>query len=292
MNQRTPRESPIDRSPLAIFAAVFLIAEAILVFARGILSGDWGNFLVEAVLLIILCTLTARFTREDPNAPNPGKAIPAQLLCLLAIIVAVGLDGAVVNGIITQKQSVPLWSTARSNLITWVAHYLGANWGLALSNFAFYVGPALVIAAGLGASPASVGLGPIRAGAIRTALVWAVPLLVLTAMAHVSGPELLARFGRNLFMNGFSEELLFRGILFGRLVALVRTPWALMIQAILFAFLHLGADLRFAQGSWLFAIPVALAAQGSLGYALGFVRLRTGNVAVPTLIHAWYDALG
>ena len=72
---------------------------------------------------------------------------------------------------------------------------------------------------------------------------------------------------------GFAEELLFRGLLLPRM--------GIAASSLLFGFLH-GPDVRL----WPFAVWASLA---GLGFAI--VYRETGNLAVPMLVHAAYDAL-
>jgi hypothetical protein len=72
---------------------------------------------------------------------------------------------------------------------------------------------------------------------------------------------------------GFAEELLFRGLLQPRI--------GLLAASIVFGVLH-GPS----RGLW----PLALWA-GSAGFFLGIIYRATGNLALPTVVHALYDAV-
>jgi membrane protease YdiL (CAAX protease family) len=72
------------------------------------------------------------------------------------------------------------------------------------------------------------------------------------------------------------EEILFRGMLLSRLVRSMRTRWAIVIQALVFAGIHL-------------LDPSAIAALPGLfiiGVVLGYAALRSRNLSLPILIHA------
>jgi membrane protease YdiL (CAAX protease family) len=73
------------------------------------------------------------------------------------------------------------------------------------------------------------------------------------------------------------EELLFRGVLLSALLRRLRTGWAVLASAVLFALVHL-PDLR-----WLwYALPnLAL-----LGVVLAWLRLRSGSLWPAVLAHA------
>ena len=72
------------------------------------------------------------------------------------------------------------------------------------------------------------------------------------------------------------EEMLFRGMLLSRLVRSMSPMWAIVVQAALFAVIHL-------------LDPSAIAALPGLvlvGAVLGYCAIRTGNLALPIMIHA------
>lgn len=84
-----------------------------------------------------------------------------------------------------------------------------------------------------------------------------------------------ASFGELLLgaaMAGFSEELFFRGLLQPRI--------GLVAASLVFGLLH-GPS----RALW----PLAAWASGS-GALLGLVYAKTGNLLLPTLVHAFYDA--
>ncbi len=72
------------------------------------------------------------------------------------------------------------------------------------------------------------------------------------------------------------EEILFRGMLLSRLVRSMRTGWAVVVQALLFAGIHV-------------LDPSAVAALPGLfiiGVVLGYAAIRSRNLSLPILIHA------
>ena len=72
------------------------------------------------------------------------------------------------------------------------------------------------------------------------------------------------------------EEMLFRGMLLSRLVRSMSPMWAIVLQAALFAVIHL-------------LDPSAIAALPGLllvGVVLGYAAIRTGSLALPIMIHA------
>lgn len=72
------------------------------------------------------------------------------------------------------------------------------------------------------------------------------------------------------------EEMLFRGMLLSRLSRSMSPGWAILVQAIVFASIHL-------------LDPSAIAALPGLvivGAVLGYAAMRTGNLSLPIMIHA------
>ena len=72
------------------------------------------------------------------------------------------------------------------------------------------------------------------------------------------------------------EEILFRGMLLSRLLRSMRTGWAITVQALVFAAIHL-------------LDPNAIAALPGLfivGLVLGYAAIRSRNLSLPILIHA------
>jgi membrane protease YdiL (CAAX protease family) len=76
------------------------------------------------------------------------------------------------------------------------------------------------------------------------------------------------------------EEALFRGIVFGSLSAVLGAAGATLLQAVLFALIHI--DLTPGGPPVAYRVPFAF----GVGLALGALRLRTGSLAAPALSHA------
>jgi membrane protease YdiL (CAAX protease family) len=80
---------------------------------------------------------------------------------------------------------------------------------------------------------------------------------------------------------GFPEELLFRGLIAGSLARRLRSGWANLLQALVFLAPHL-LVLRVMPEMWwiiLFVFGGALIA--------GWLRIRSGSIIGPWLIHAF-----
>ena len=90
-------------------------------------------------------------------------------------------------------------------------------------------------------------------------------------LAQASGPELLAAVLALALAPALAEELLFRGLLLGRLKSSLGTGTALVLSSLLFGAIHLD----FAQG----------AAAVVLGLYLGALTLSTGSTHAAILCH-------
>ena len=113
------------------------------------------------------------------------------------------------------------------------------------------------------------------------------------AAAFVIGhgkPALLAhRFFIDVFRNGFSEEIFFRGMLMTLAVRAFGVSAGNVAQALVFGLWHLGADLRDVHGVVWLALADAMATQAIAGYFFGLLTLRTGNVLAAGAAHTLYD---
>src|SRR6516162_8507500 len=94
------------------------------------------------------------------------------------------------------------------------------------------------------------------------------------------GPAVLMALLYGVVQTGFPEELLFRGLIAGSLSRRLPVPWANLGQALLFLIPHL-LVLWVMPEMWRI-LPVIFV--GSL--LLGWVRIRSGSIIGPWLIHA------
>ena len=88
---------------------------------------------------------------------------------------------------------------------------------------------------------------------------------------------------------GPSEELLFRGIIQGRLRQVFGPVAGILVASTIFGFAHLTAFAATA-GS-VAAVLLPIGALTAVSLVLGFIYERTGNLVVPSLVHGAYDAL-
>ena len=161
-----------------------------------------------------------------------------------------------------------------------------------LINFTLYaVAPGTLVFA-CGARLREVGLGRPARGTLLCLVVYCVPFVTAWVVHMKSTKIALPMLGiyllRNILSNGFSEEFLFRGLWLAHARAFLRTDWALSIQALGFAFLHLGTSLH-DERTGLGIVANIVALNAPLGYVLGIIALRTKSLWLPIAIHTAYD---
>jgi membrane protease YdiL (CAAX protease family) len=96
----------------------------------------------------------------------------------------------------------------------------------------------------------------------------------------LGGPAVPMALLYGVLKTGFSEELLFRGLIAGSLSRRLSVGWANLVQALIFLAPHLFV-LRVMPEMW-WVIPVVFA--GSLFF--GWVRIKSGSILGSWLIHA------
>ncbi len=120
-------------------------------------------------------------------------------------------------------------------------------------------------------------------------LVWPPPLDPFTRQGSAQrvftglglGPQALAMaFLYGIVQTGFSEELLFRGLVAGSLSRRLPLPWANVFQASIFLLPHL-LILSVMPEMWPVLVFVFLAALFA-----GWVRIRSGSIVGPWILHA------
>lgn len=115
-----------------------------------------------------------------------------------------------------------------------------------------------------------MGFARFAAGSFRIAVLWLFLPTVGWVVAFIGFRATLSfmlfQLLRNCLSNGFSEELLWRGLLFTRLRRFFRTEWALLLPAMLFGMWHFGYDYTDSNRNLLFT--VADIRQGETAFAL------------------------
>ena len=98
----------------------------------------------------------------------------------------------------------------------------------------------------------------------------------------LSGQAIAMALLYGVVQTGFTEELLFRGLIAGSLSRRLPIVWANLAQALLFFLPHLGI-LLIATETWVWRmLPLVFAA----AVVLGWVRMQSGSILGSWLIHA------
>lgn len=250
------------------------------------------------MLNIIPILLLLRQTPHSPEAEAPRNrrvALWCQVAFITAIIVLAMLGAMSHYGIIPAgSPRVPLWTPVEQALMQVGERLFGLKG--AVRNPVLHVllpGAVLLLC---GVRPAEMGL---RRGYRSWAV--SVPYLILLGFAvglpllvgDTSGiylaPQMMLR---NLVMNGFTEEFLFRGALQSRLTALVGEGWGLVLSALVFGVSHLGPMTAMVGGDWLAGLAVCIAGQAPAGLLFGLLAIRTRSLIAPTVAHVVLNLFG
>lgn len=249
--------------------------------------------LAFAAYFALLIWLTGRITNPLPpeETENPPKklGLGSHVVVLSIVILLTGLSSHV----------VPIWS----DLVAWFYNLgeslLPAEWfggpGNSVANpIQFFVIPFILLSL-LGTKPVDLGMGKGHK-VWQTCLIWlALPMVIwigLLLAGVLSAQTLTRRLISNTFQNGFFEEFLFRGALQTYLQSLLPMPSALTIQALLFGFWHLRANIESMDGNVLAGLALCLVSQTVSGLVYGVVFQRTRNLIAPSIAHVAMNVLG
>jgi membrane protease YdiL (CAAX protease family) len=293
---------PLSRSSAAWFYALLWLTAAGYLATKG--YGVAGSVLFTAGMLLF-CLFTVAITEAPP--PPPTSFTPRQRLQLalqalvtFSVIFITGYTSLAFHGLITGQQAfIPIWTP----LINWFADLgmrllnvsLIGSPANALANPASYFLLPLPILLLLGARWRSLGLGRgHRTG--RVVLLWCfIPVslwLIQLATGSLSLFALVRRLVGHTLQNGPFEEFLFRGALQSRLAHLLTTPWALVIQALVFGAWHLGLTTRDMGGDVVAGLALAILSQSVFGLAMGIIFWRTRNLVASSAVHVALNTLG
>ena len=277
-----------------MYLPVFAVAVGALSLAYGT-SGDGPSSGVTGVIYLALGALTLRTCgRANPVPPRRGILPWLQIVALLAIAAFSAVDGLYFHHLVAT--GVPLWTPLRFTIFHEATRIFNDRaLGSGIANATFYVVPPLIVLLALQVPPSSFGLGRFQSKSTIVAAIWLIPAVIaVTWGAMASGgtlPTLVHRVLTDLLQNGATEEFLWRGAILGRLRLFMRNDVAVLLQAVLFGLWHAGADISAFQGNIWLACAEAVAVQTTFGIAMGYVALRSGNIAVSSIFHALIDAL-
>lgn len=281
------------------FAAIWVTSLIyLLVTGNGVIGSS-----TFALGILVFCAITVVITKDVPEVPAADKKRPPLFWLQLAVIgffiLLTGYRGFVFNVMPGRSSTIPVWSWFGDWFADLGGRYLSGvvdhSPGLAAANFAGYFLIPFVILLLLGACLPDLGFGKGHRVWQVTAL-WVVIPLVFFALNILNGSTSLlglgAMFLGNLLRNGFSEEFLFRGALQTRLNHWLGSDWALVLQALVFAIWHLGADTQFMGGDVLQGLALGIASHSISGLAMGVIFQRTRNLIAPSIVHVVINMFG
>lgn len=239
-------------------------------------------------LAVVAWYVARRRADHDPLGPWPNGALPDTTVPFVGGMAA--------------------WLFAQGFLVGLLADTeAGRHGGTAMSSFAVAFANALIAAALLpfalrGERKPNLPEGRILAAGVLGALVvvtaqvalglaieqagvymdFKVPSQAIVEDAKRSSGTEVVTFGVSaLVLAPFAEEIFFRGTMLPALSRVMGGRSAILLQAICFGAIHVGA-----WNTWPLAIPLAV-----VGWAAGFLYVRTGSLAAPIAMHAAFNAI-
>jgi len=278
---------------LVVLAELWAASEIILLAARK--EGDAALYGLLGLFLLACCALTYRVTFPPRSARDGAltrQLLPIQIALLLLLVALTGWTVALQAHALASAP--PLWQSFHRHLTLWIGAMTPQALGPALVNFAELAIVPLIVLAVLRVPLTKMGLGGFTRGSGAAAAIWLLlPMLAIAYLilyADTSAALVGQRLIYSFFASGFSQEFLFRGALFGRLRALMPAQWAAFSQALLFGIWHFGSDVAHGHGV-VTALALIVPAQASFGFAMAILVRRTGNLAIPALLHTAIDAI-
>jgi membrane protease YdiL (CAAX protease family) len=288
--------APPRRAPLTVagVTALLLWAASVLVLALNDLNTCCFALIVAGYAIYLAAVGMWLLPKTVPLEAEPVLRAVAPSACRLvargvvvgAAVALVAMDGAAYAGI-GSGCPVPLLTPMIQFLLT-VNLWPGVG-GVELLNFTTYaLLPGLLLVA-LGARPRELGLCLPSRGTVVATLLCLIPCLGFVGWGLVSGR--LTPLGlfflviHNFLSNGFSEEFQCRGMVFSHLRAALKTEWALLAQAVVFALLHFHPNGVEEQANLSASLAADLALNMPVALAFGFLALRSRSLLLPTILH-------
>lgn len=282
------------------FFAVIWITSIIYLLITG--NGVIGSS-AFALGILVFSAITVAITKDEIVMANTETRKPilmwGQLLVILFFVLLTGYRGFVFNMQPARSMSIPVWSWFGDWFSNLGGRYLSGlvdhSPGLAASNFAGYFLIPFILLLLLGTRASNLGFDKGHRVWQVVALWVSIPIIffiinILNGSATLI--QLARMFFGNLLRNGFSEEFLFRGALQTRLKQWISSDWALVLQAMVFAVWHLGADTQFMGGDILQGLALGIASHSIFGLAMGVIFQRTRNLIAPSIAHVVINMFG
>lgn len=255
-----------------------------------------------ALGILVFSAITVAITKDEAVIASTKTQKPilmwGQLLVILFFVLLTGYRGFVFNVQPARSASIPVWSWFEDWFSNLGGQYLSGlvehSPGLAAANFAGYFLIPFILLLLLGVSLPELGFGKGHR-VWQVVILWvSIPIIffIITTFQSATFIQLVRMFFGNLLRNGFSEEFLFRGALQTRLNRWMASDWALVIQALVFAVWHLGADTQFMGGDILQGLALGIASHSIFGLAMGIIFQRTRNLIAPSIVHVVINMFG
>lgn len=287
-------------SRAAWFFSALWVVSIIYLLATG--NGVIGSS-TFALGILVFSAITISITENQAEPPVVEKKrsplLWLQLFVIAFFLLLTGYRGFVFNVMPGRASTIPVWSWFGDWFSDLGGRYLSGvvdhSPGLAAANFAGYFLIPFVLLLLLGARLPELGLGKGHRVWRVTAL-WVIIPLIFFVINIINGSTSLMMLGTmflgNLLRNGFSEEFLFRGALQTRLKQWLGSDWALVLQALVFAVWHLGADTQFMGGDVWQGLALGIASHSISGLAMGVIFQRTRNLIAPSIVHVVINMFG
>lgn len=285
-----------SRFLLVLFVVLFVAAEAFK-FSHG--DEFWAvTDAVLAVFIAVACFFTSRVVAPvEKSVPERGRNLSLQLVICAIVFLATFLAG--LHKVLPWVPSwfeIPLYSVAVNSVLNLFLTQFPYAYALGIVNVLVYCLPVIAILVALGVPLSSLGFRRFFPGSGAAAAIWLVVPIVLfivgLCIGRASLGSVVSYVAWNFLQDGFSEEFLWRGAIFGRLRVIMRPAYALFLQSSLFALWHLRPDIKGYHGDLLAAVCDMIASQMLFGLGVGYLTLRTGNIVIGSMFHTLFDALG
>lgn len=283
-------------SPWIAGYAILWIVSFIVLWPYGGLNGDAGSALKWALMAIVFCAATWWLTRGNgasERVPATGRMPALQFAALAVCFVGITFDGIAFN--LGVKMPWNPFDIALDAVNGWglrAFHSVAVAYGVA--NVVVDVLPILAVLLLLGVKGRDLGFGAFRKGSVLVAILWLFTAVVHFGGALASHQMSLGYMGllwvANFLMDGFPEEAFYRGALLGRLRTVMSVEAALVVQALLFGFMHVGLTMHRAHGNAVHAVAAMIADMSLFGLAMGYLTVRTGNIGIAVCVHFLTDA--
>jgi membrane protease YdiL (CAAX protease family) len=253
--------------------------------------GDWADAAECVALAAVswpLFALTRTFTSEAPKATKPRHP----LLAALVVAVVLCLSFAEQSG--ASGWLLRLWEDFHWGATALVRRAITAGDAETVNAAITYAVIPVAVLTVLGWRRADFGAGNPGPGTAKTLLLWSSLPIIAYAVAIFLGHATLSGVAErtmiDVFRNGFTEEILFRGIVLRLAGYAFGLKTGNVVQALCFGFWHYGANLRDVHGNPIVAVADGICTQALFGYVQGLLTLRTRNVLVAGCLHSLLDA--